>query len=158
VVMDAFLPGVDGWESIYNHPSMWHFRFNGPTPEELVQGRERSYFEYYWNEFAADKTRSLPESDRQAYTEAYSRPGRMRAGWAYFVSFTQAAQDFAELSRTRLTMPVLAIGGEKASGAVLAAQMRLVASDVTVIVLPDTGHWLMEERPAETTEALEKFL
>jgi len=158
VVMDAFLPGVDGWETIYNHPSMWHFRFNGATPEALVQGRERTYFDYYWNEFAADKTRSLPESDRQAYTEAYSRPGRMRAGWAYFVSFTQAAKDFAELSRNKLTMPVMAIGGEKASGAVLAAQMKLVASDVTVINLPDTGHWLMEERPAETTDALVKFL
>ena len=158
VVMDAFLPGVEGWETIYNHPSMWHFRFNGLTPEALVQGRERAYFEYYWNEFAADKTRSLPESDRQAYTAAYSRPGRMRAGWAYFVSFAQAAQDFAEFARNQLTMPVLAIGGEKASGALLAAQMKRVASNVTAVILDDTGHWLMEERPAETTDALVKFL
>ncbi len=158
VVMDAFLPGVPGWESIYNDSSMWHFRFNGPIPEALVQGRERTYFEHYWNDFAADKNHSIPEADRQLYAAAYARPGRMRAGWAYFVSFQQAAKDFTQLSQTKLTMPVLAIGGEKASGAVLAAQMKLVAADVTVVVLKDTGHWLMEERPKETMDALLKFL
>ena len=157
-VMDAFLPGVDGWEAVYNNPGIWHFRFNGPTPEALVQGRERTYFEYFWNDFAADKTHSIPEADRVAYAEAYSRPGRMRAGWAYFVSFQQAARDFAELSQTKLTMPVLSIGGEKANGDVLAHQMKLVASDVTFVVLKDTGHWVMEERPQETMDALVKFL
>lgn len=158
VVMDAFLPGVAGWEPIYNDPAIWHFRFNGPTPEALVHGRERTFFEYFWNDLAADKTRSIPEADRKAYTEAYSRPGRMRAAWAYFVSFLQAAKDFAQLSQTKLTMPVLAIGGEKSLGNQLAQQMKLVASDVTVVVLKDTGHWVLEERPKETTDALVKFL
>lgn len=110
VVMDAFLPGVEGWEGVYNNPDIWHFRFNGPTPEALVRGRERIYFDYFWNDFAADKMHSIPEADRGAYVAAYSRPGRMHAGWAYFVSFQQAAKDFAQLSRTKLNMPVLAIG------------------------------------------------
>jgi len=158
VVMDAFLPGVGEWEAVYNDPALWHFRFNGPTPEALVQGRERIYFEHFWNDFAADKTRSIPEEDRKAYAAAYARPGRMRAGWAYFVSFPQAAKDFAELSQAKLTMPVLVIGGEKALGEVLARQMKLAASDVTVVVLKDTGHWVLEERPKETTDALLKFL
>jgi pimeloyl-ACP methyl ester carboxylesterase len=158
VVMDAFLPGVAGWEPIYNAPNIWHFRFNGAYPEALVQGRERIYFEYFWNVLAADKTRSLPETDRKAYIEAYSRPGRMRAGWAYFASWPQLAKDFAQLSQTKLTMPVLSIGGEKSLGNELAEQMKLVASDVTVVVLKDTGHWILEERPKETTDALVKFL
>src|SRR2546430_9045598 len=119
VLMDAFLPGVEGWEAVYNNPNIWHFRFNGPTPEAPVQGRERTYFEYFWNDLAADKTRSIPEADRKAYTAAYSRPGRMRAGWAYFVSFQQAAKDFAQLSQTKLPMPVLTIGGEKSLGEAL---------------------------------------
>lgn len=157
-VMDAFLPGVAGWEAVYNDPRIWHFRFNGPTPEALVRERERIYFEYFWNDFAADKTRSIPEADRAAYAAAYSRPGRMRAGWAYFVSFQQAAADFAQLSQTRLTMPVLAIGGEKANGVVLGQQMRIVASDATVVVLKNTGHWVLEENPKETTDALMAFL
>ncbi len=158
VVMDAFLPGVAGWEGVYNNPGLWHFRFHGPTPEALVQGRERTYFDYYWNDFAADKTRSIPEADRKAYTAAYARPGRMRAGWGYFDSFPQAAKDFAQLSQTRLTMPVLSLGGEKSLGAVLGEQMKLVASDVSVVVLKDTGHWVMEENPKETIDALVKFL
>jgi pimeloyl-ACP methyl ester carboxylesterase len=158
VVMDAFLPGVEGWEPVYDTPSIWHFRFNGPTPEALVEGRERIYFDFFWNDFAADKTRSVPEEDRAAYAAAYARPGRMHAGWAYFVSFQQAAKDFAELSRAKLTMPVLAIGGDRSMGEVLARQMKLVATDVKVVILKDTGHWVMEERPQETADALVSFL
>jgi pimeloyl-ACP methyl ester carboxylesterase len=158
VLMDAFLPGVPGWEAVYNNPHIWHFRFNGPTPEALVQGRERIYFDYFWDDFAADKNHSIPEEARQAYATAYARPGRMHAGWAYFVSFLQAARDFAQLSQTKLTMPVLAIGGEKANGEALGQQAKLVATDVTAMVLKNTGHWLMEENPKETTEALQKFL
>jgi pimeloyl-ACP methyl ester carboxylesterase len=157
-VMDAFLPGVPGWEAIYNAPNIWHFRFNGEYPEKLVQGRERIYFEYFWNVLAADKTRSLSEPDRAAYTEAYSKPGRMRAAWMYFASWPQLAKDFAQLSQRKLPMPVLSIGGEKSLGNELGAQMKLVADKVDVIVLPNTGHWILEERPKETTEALVKFL
>jgi pimeloyl-ACP methyl ester carboxylesterase len=157
-VMDAFLPGVAGWEDVYNNPGIWHFRFNGPTPEALVRGRERTYFEHFWNDFAAAKNHSIPEADRVAYTAAYSRPGRMRAGWQYFVSFQQAAKDFAQLSQTKLTMPVLAIGGEKANGKLLGEQMKLVATNATMVVLKNTGHWVMEENQKETIDTLMKFL
>jgi pimeloyl-ACP methyl ester carboxylesterase len=158
VLMDAFLPGVDGWLAIYNNPAIWHFRFHGPTPEALVQGRERTYFEHYWNDFAADKARSIPEPARQAYTEAYARPGRMRAAWTYFASFPQAATDFARLSQTQLTMPVLSLGGEMANGKALGEQVKLVASNATVVVVPNTGHWMLEENLEGTTEALFQFL
>jgi pimeloyl-ACP methyl ester carboxylesterase len=158
VLMDAFLPGVAGWEAVYNNPGIWHFRFNGATPEALVRGRERTYFEHFWNNFAADKKQSLSKADRAAYAAAYARAGRMRAGWAYFVSFGQAANDFAQLSQTKLSMPALAIGGEKANGEVLGQQIRAVASDATVVVLKNTGHWVLEENPKGTTDALMNFL
>jgi pimeloyl-ACP methyl ester carboxylesterase len=157
-VMDAFLPGVEGGDAVFNTPNLWHFRFHGATPEALVKGRERTYFDYYWNEFAADKNRSLSEADRAAYTAAYARPGRMKAGWAYFASFPETGKDFVQLAQTKLTMPVLSIGGEKSLGEVLGQQMKLVATDVTVVVLKDAGHWILEEKPKETTEALVKFL
>ncbi|MGB2633721.1 MAG: alpha/beta hydrolase [Candidatus Acidiferrum sp.] len=158
VLMDAFLPGVDGWEPVYNDPNVWHFRFNGPTPEALVQGRERIYFSHFWDDLAADKTRSVPTADREAYIAAYARPGRMRAGWAYFAAWPRTAQDFAQLAKTRLTMPVLSMGGEKSLGQVLGQQTKLVATNVTDIVLKGTGHWIMEEQPKETSEALLNFL
>ena len=132
--------------------------FYGEVPLALVQGRERIYFEHFWNDFAADKKRSIPEADRAAYTAAYARPGRMRAGWAYFASFPRTATEFEELARTRLPMPVLSIGGEKANGVALAEQAKIVAGEVTTVILQDTGHWVMEERPKETMDALVKFL
>jgi len=158
VLMDAFLPGVAGWETVYNNPGIWHFRFNGPIPEALVRRRERTYFEHFWNDFAADKKQSLSKADRAAYTAAYARPGRIRAGWAYFVSFGQAAKDFGQLSQTKLSMPSLAIGGEKANGELLGQQIRAVASDAKVVVLKNVGHWVLEENPKETTDALMNFL
>ncbi len=158
VLVDAFLPGVAGWEAIYNNPGIWHFRFNGPTPEALVRGRERTYFDYFWNDFAADKTHSVPDADRAVYTAAYSRPERMRAGWAYFVSFQQAAKDFAQLAQHKLPMPVLALGGEKANGTALGEQAKLVSDDPTVVVLKNCGHWVMEEQPQQAMEVLRKFL
>jgi pimeloyl-ACP methyl ester carboxylesterase len=157
-VMDAFLPGVQGWELAYDSPNFWHFRFHGPTPEALVAGREKIYFAYFWNDLAADKTRSLPVADREAYVAAYSRPGRMGAGWAYFAAWPDTAKDFAQMAQTQLTMPILSIAGEKASAAILGPQMKRVATNVTVIDLKDTGHWLMEERPQETMKALIDFL
>ncbi len=158
VVMDAFLPGVAGWEPYYNNPDLWHFRFHGPTPEALVKGREAVYFAYFWNDLAADKARSVPFADRQAYVAAYSRPGRMRAAWAYFAAWSQTANDFAEMAKTKLAVPVLAIAGDKASASTLMPQIKLVASNVTEVVLKDTGHWVLEERPKESTDALTNFL
>ena len=158
VLMDAFLPGVEGWEAVYNSPAIWHFRFYGLTPEALVKGRERTFFEHFWNDFAADRTHSIPEADRVAYTEAYSRPGRMAAGFAYFASFPRTAIDFAALSKTMLPFPVLTIGGEKANGEVLAKQVKLIAPGGKSVVIPGAGHWILEEKPKETIEALKSFL
>lgn len=158
VLMDAFLPGVKGWEAVYDDPHMWHFRFSGPTPEALVRGREDIYFAWFWNDLAADRNHSLSEADRKAYVQAYARPGRMGAGWGYFAAWPETAKEFAAMAQTKLTIPVLSIGGEKSAGGVLGDQARIIATDVKVIVLPNTGHWIMEERPNETMDALLKFL
>jgi pimeloyl-ACP methyl ester carboxylesterase len=158
VLMDAFLPGVAGWEPIYNSPGTWHFRFYGPTPLALVEGRERIYFEHFWNDFAADRTRSIPEKERQEYAAAYARPGRMAAGFGYFASFPRTAAAFSDLAKTRLTIPVLSVGGEKSLGIALGDQARLVAENATVLVVKSAGHWLMEEQPKETMAALTAFL
>jgi pimeloyl-ACP methyl ester carboxylesterase len=46
-VMDAFLPGVEGWGPIYNNPTIWHLQFNGPKPQALVAGRGQIYFRFF---------------------------------------------------------------------------------------------------------------
>jgi pimeloyl-ACP methyl ester carboxylesterase len=157
VLMDAPLPGIYGWEEAFNEPD-WHLRFHGPTPEALVKGRERIYFEHYWNDFAFDKSHSIPEEDRTAYTTAYSRPGRMHSGWGYFSTFSKTAGENRRFAKTKLRIPVLVIGGEKGNGPLLSKQVKLVAASPTVILFKDTGHWVTEERPKETMDALMKFL
>lgn len=157
-MLDAFLPGIGTWRDTYDSPERWHFRFHGPTPELLVRGREATYFAYYWNDFAADSTRSVSPADRQAYLAAYARPGRMRAAWSYFASFPETAKEFARLGASKLTIPVLVIGGDKSGGKALAEQASLVATNVTVVVLENTGHWVLDERPSETAAALLRFL
>ena len=79
-------------------------------------GRERIYFEHFWNDFAADPAQSVSEADRQFYAKAYAQPGAMRAGFEVFRAFEQDAKDFAGFAKTKLTMPMLVLTGEKAGG------------------------------------------
>jgi pimeloyl-ACP methyl ester carboxylesterase len=158
VLMDAFLPGVGNWREVWLLRDLWHFHFYGETPLKLVDGRERIYFEHFWNDFAADRTRSVPESDRQLYAAAYARPDGMRAGFENFRAFEQDGEELARLAQTPLPMPMLILTGEKASGPVLIEQGRLVATDVEGVVIPGAGHWLMEEAPDQVIPKLVEFL
>src|SRR6266851_1048156 len=157
-LMDAFLPGIGAWRDVYDAPDPWHFRFYGHTPELLVKGRERTYFEHFWNDFAADPTHSIPEAERQAYAKTYARPGRMAAVFAYFASFLKTAGEFARFAEVRLPMPVTSIGGEKANGDALGAQMKLISANPTVVIIKGAGHWIMEEKPEETMAAVTQAL
>lgn len=157
-LMDAFLPGIGNWKDVWLLRDLWHFHFYGEVPLALVQGRERIYFEHFWNDFAADPKHSVPEADRQLYAAAYAQPGGMRAGFEYFRAFERDAQDFAQLATTRLAMPMLVLTGEKASGEFLIEQAKLVASDVRGIVVKGSGHWLMDEAPAAVMPAIIDFV
>jgi pimeloyl-ACP methyl ester carboxylesterase len=158
VLMDAFLPGVGDWTHVWLLRDLWHFHFYGETPLALVKGRERIYFEHFWNDFAADKTKSVPEADRQLYAAAYARADGMRAGFEYFRAFEQDAKDFETFAKTKLTMPMLVISGEKAGGMFLIDQGRLVDTNVQGVIVEGSGHWLMEEAPQQVIPLIVKFL
>jgi pimeloyl-ACP methyl ester carboxylesterase len=156
-LMDAFLPGVGDWTSVWLLRDLWHFHFYGKTPLALVDGRERIYFEHFWNDFAADPAKSVSEADRQFYAAAYAQPGGMRAGFEVFRAFEQDARDFAGLATTKLKMPMLVLTGEKASGEFLIAQGRLVADNVEGVVIKGSGHWLMDEARDQVVPKLLAF-
>jgi len=158
VLMDAFLPGIGDWKNVWLMRDLWHFHFHGEVPLALVKGRERTYFEHFWNDFAADPKRSVSEADRRVYAKAYAQPNGMRAGFEYFKNFERDAKDFAELGATPLSMPVLVLGGEKSGGEFLVAQAKLVASNVQGKIISGSGHWLMDEAPQATIPALTTFL
>ena len=158
VVMNAPLPGIGPWDEIIRSPALWHFNFRGPDVERLVKGRERIYLDRFWNELSANPT-SIDEATRSHYAALYARPGAMHSAFNQFAAFQQDATDnkvFA--AKGKLAMPVLAIGADKSFGAGMADDLRFVASDVTSVVIANSGHWLMEEQPAATVTAIRAFL
>ena len=157
VVMDAPLPGIAPWDDIIKDHKLWHFSFWGPDEERLVQGRERIYLDRIWNDFSASPSEP-DEATRKFYAAQYAKPGAMRAGFAHFKAFSQDVEDNQVFQRTKLTMPVLAVGGGKSFGATQAVVMRNVAVNVREAVVPNSGHWLMEESPAYTVALIRDYL
>jgi pimeloyl-ACP methyl ester carboxylesterase len=158
VLIDAPVPGVGPWEEILKNPLLWHFRFGGPDMERLVAGRERIYLDRFWNEFSATPAR-FSEAAREHYAKLYAQPGAMHSGFMQFAAFDQDVIDNREfLARGKLKMPVLAIGGERSFGKGVAEIMRHAASDVREGVIPDSGHWIMEENPTATIAVVRAFL
>ncbi|MDG2533443.1 alpha/beta hydrolase [Sphingomonas sp. HITSZ_GF] len=158
VLMDAPIPGIGPWEEILKNPLLWHFRFGGPDMERLVAGRERIYLDRFWNEFSADPKR-FDEASREHYAALYALPGAMHGGFGQFAAFDQdAIDDKALLARGKPALPVLAIGGEKSFGPTMAVVARAAFTNVTQAVIPASGHWLMEEQPEATSDAIVAFL
>jgi pimeloyl-ACP methyl ester carboxylesterase len=158
VLMEAFLPGVGDWNSVFLLRDLWHFHFYGTTPLALVTGRERIYLEHFWNDFAADPAKSVSEADRQFYASEYARPGHMKAGMEVFRAFPRDAEDFAGFTKTKLPMPMLVLSAEKAGGPFLIEQGKMVATDVEGVLVKGSGHWLMEEAPDQVIPKLVEFL
>jgi pimeloyl-ACP methyl ester carboxylesterase len=126
--------------------------------ERLVAGRERIYLDRFWNEFSATPKR-FSEAARRHYAKLYARPGAMHAGFAQFAAFDQDAIDNREfLARGRLKMPILALGGQKSFGSTMATVIRAGGDDVTEGIVPDSGHWIMEENPRATVQLVRDFL
>jgi len=159
VLIDAPVPGIGPWEEVLKNPLLWHFRFGGPDMERLVAGRERIYLDRFWNEFSATPAR-FTEAARVHYAKLYAQPGAMHAGFSQFAAFDQDAVDNRAwlAGHGLLPMPVLALGGEKSFGPMMATVMRAGASNVTEGIVPDSGHWIMEENPAATVKLVRGFL
>jgi pimeloyl-ACP methyl ester carboxylesterase len=159
VVIDAPLPGIANWEEVKQSPLLWHFNFRGPDEERLVAGRERIYLDRFYNELSADP-KKIDEGTRRHYAALYARPHAMHDAFEQFGAFNQDATDNKALLAKggKLTMPVLALGGDKSLGAAEADTLRVVATNVTKGIVPDSGHWIMDENPKATTEFIVNFL
>ena len=159
VVIDAPLPGIGDWDNITRSPMLWHFNFRGPDEERLVQGRERIYLDRFWNELSGDP-KGIDEDTRQHYAALYARPHAMHDAFEQFGAFSQDAADNKALLAKggKITMPVFAIGAEKFFGKGMAEEMRFAASNVTGGIVPNSGHWIMEENPQATIKLVTDFL
>jgi pimeloyl-ACP methyl ester carboxylesterase len=158
-MLEAPIPGIgDIWQKVYTTPALWHFHFVfSPIALDLVKGRERLFLEHFWQTLSPHPE-TFSEADRRIYAKAYAQEGAMRAAFEMFKAFdSQDSADNRKFAATKLPMPVLTIEGDKAIGGALEAQAKIVASNVSSIIFRDTGHWLMEQRPAETKAELKKF-
>jgi pimeloyl-ACP methyl ester carboxylesterase len=159
-LLEAPIPGIgDIWEKVFTTPALWHFHFVfSPIALELVKGRERIFLEHFWQTLSPHPE-TFSEEDRRIYAKSYAQNGAMRAAFEMFKAFNlQDAADNRKFAASKLPMPVLTIEGDKAMGGALEIQAKTVASNVTSVMFPDTGHWLIEQRPSETKAALKKFL
>ena len=158
IIIDAPLPGIGPWDDIIRSPALWHFNFRGPDVERLVKGRERIYLDRFWNEMSANP-KAIKEATRRHYARLYARPKAMHCAFLQFAAFNQDAEDNKAFAAAgKLPMPVLALGGDHSFGTQMADIMRLVATDVTPGTIKQSGHWIMEEQPRQTTEAIVEFL
>jgi pimeloyl-ACP methyl ester carboxylesterase len=159
VVMDAPLPGIGHWDDQLKNPKTWHFNFRGPDVERLVAGRERILLDRFYNELSADPSR-IDEPTRDHYTALYALPHAIHNAFSgQFAAFAQDAIDNRQLAATgKLKMPVLAIGGDHSYGAQLATEIGFAAADVRAAVIEDSGHWIMEEQPAQAVTIILSFL
>ncbi|OWQ45768.1 alpha/beta hydrolase [Roseateles noduli] len=157
VVMDAPPPGIPPWDEVVRNPKLWHFDFYGKDVFRLLQGRERIFLDRFYNDFGGQPEK-IDEGTRNHYAKLYARPGAMKGALSQFQAFRQDAKDNLEAMKTKLTMPVLAIGGEKSFAGLEAVAMRNAATNVTELVIPRAGHWLMEEEPAAVVQGVTEFL
>ena len=159
VAIDAPLPGIGAiWQAQLSNPKAWHFNFHGPDEERLVAGRERIYLDRFYDELSANPSR-IDEGTRRHYATLYARPRAIHDAFEQFVAFPQDGVDNqALLAKGKLAMPVLALGGEKSYGTTMADDLKQVATNVTAGVIPESGHWIMEENPQATTKMVMDFL
>lgn len=162
IVMDAPLPGTTIFDTLRSDQRVWHFAFHQvrDLPETLVSGREHLYLQTFFNVRIYNPA-AISQEDLHTYVEAYSAPGAMRAGFELYRSFDQDVADNQRLLQLhgKLSIPVLAVGGETStSGALMETMMREVAEDVTGLRVPRSAHWVAEENPAALLHGILQFL
>jgi pimeloyl-ACP methyl ester carboxylesterase len=159
-ILDVLLPGF-GLDALVRHSAdgwgIWHFPFHASEVAEfLITGRERQYMNWFFRNMAYDPAAISP-AHVDEYVRAYSAPGALRASLNYYAAFYEDGEQNRAAARTKLTIPVLAIGGAASVGALVADEMRHVAETVTGDIAQCSGHWIPEEQPAWLAERLIRF-
>jgi pimeloyl-ACP methyl ester carboxylesterase len=158
-ILDVPLPGIEPWDQLIQTPRTWHFRFYSvqDVPEMLIAGHELEYLKWFHNSEAIN-TRAFSNEAEETYAREYAMPGALRAGFEYYRAFPEDAKADREFARTKLTMPVLGIGGAGSFGPIIGDHLRHVAINVEALDIQGSGHWVAEEQPPAVTDALLKFL
>jgi pimeloyl-ACP methyl ester carboxylesterase len=163
VVSEAPLPGVSPSPPLFLPPQLnarlWHLTFNQlPTiNEQLVTGREDIFFGAELD--ASAGTHKLPDYAVKYYIDTLaSDPDHLRGSFGFYRALPTTIAQNEQRKTRRLTLPVLAIGGEESAGETVGNAMKLTADDVQTVVLAGSGHWVAEQAPEQLLAALTSFL
>ena len=160
VILDTLLPGFGLEEGANFSPNgIWHPSFHAvrDLPEKLIDGQEDIYLNWFYDHYSYNQS-AITSEDREEYIKQYSKPGALRAGFEYYRTIFEDAQQNKEYAaKQKLDMPILIIGGEAGVGNLTTASFQMVANNVTGITLPNTGHFIPEERPNFVTKQILEF-
>ena len=160
-VMELTIPGF----APPGRPPLWWgiFHQTPDVPEALVQGKEMMYLPWFYHNLAYNPA-AITQADINEYVSHYSAPGGMRAGFEYYRAFPQDAIQNMNYSKTKLTMPVLALGGEyiptfggNITMPTIIYGMKILAQNVQGITVPNSGHFIPEEQPDVVVKLLNNF-
>ncbi len=160
VIVDTLLPGFGVEEATKFSPNgIWHLSFHAvrDLPEKLIDGQEDTYLNWFYDHYSYNQS-AITSKDREEYIKQYSKPGALRAGFEYYRAIFEDAQQNKEYAKLKLLdIPILTIGGEAGLGNLTTTSFQKVVNNVTGITLPNTGHFIPEERPYFLTKQILEF-
>jgi pimeloyl-ACP methyl ester carboxylesterase len=155
-LMDALLPGIEPVWSQVRAQAWWFGFFAMPNAGEIVAGKAGLFLKSFWPVVGYIKN-PFTKTEENEFIRAYSVPGATTATFHWFGEFNQDAKDNVQLMKTKLPMPLLALGADHSAGSYLAAHSRLVATNVKEVIIKDAGHWVVQEQTAQVQKALLDF-
>jgi pimeloyl-ACP methyl ester carboxylesterase len=155
-LLDALLPGIEPvWKQIST--TVWHFGFFArPVAGDLVAGQEGEFLNDFWPQVGHVKD-PFTKEETEEFIRAYATPGSTTGSFHWFGEFPQDVKDNHEFMKTKLTMPLLAMGGEYFSAPFLAEHSKLVANNVSEVKIMGAGHWIVQEQTEQVQKGLLDF-
>lgn len=155
-LMDALLPGIEPVWSQVRAQAWWFGFFAMPNSGAIVAGKAGLFLDGFWPVVGYVKN-PFTKTEKDEFIRAYSVPGATTGAFHWFGEFNHDAKDNLEFMKTKLTMPLLALGADHSAGSYLAAHCRLVATNVKEVIITGAGHWVVQEQTAQVQKALLDF-
>jgi pimeloyl-ACP methyl ester carboxylesterase len=161
VLLSSVIPGVEPWSKVLANPFIWHFAFHSipRLPEILVMGKQRIYFDYFFDLLTANHS-AIDDAARTHYASAYGSPQALQAGFDWYRAFSKDAQANSK-DTTKIDTPLLYLRGECESGEMDEYVNGFHTAGISSLAsarIPGSGHYTPEENPEAVWAEIAKFI